>query len=42
MSGEEFKVGEGTKAVKYKGKVYYFCCPDCAGPFKKDPAKYAK
>jgi len=42
VSGEEFKVGPETKAVKYKGKVYYFCCADCMPQFKKNPAKYAK
>jgi len=42
VEGEEFTVGEGTKAVKYKGKVYYFCCGDCVQTFKKNPAKFAK
>jgi len=42
ISGEDFKVGPDTKAVKYKGKVYYFCCEGCPQKFKKNPAKYAK
>ncbi|MCX5796071.1 MAG: YHS domain-containing protein [Elusimicrobia bacterium] len=42
VTGEEFKVSAETKAVKYKGKVYYFCCPSCAPSFKKNPAKFAK
>ena len=42
VSGEEFKVGQGTKAVKYKGKTYYFCCGGCLPQFKKHPAKFAK
>jgi YHS domain-containing protein len=25
----------------YNGKTYGFCCEDCIGEFKKDPAKYA-
>lgn len=35
-----FKVSEKTKAVKYKGKAYYFCCPSCFEEFKKNPEKY--
>lgn len=42
VTGEGFKVSADTKAVKYKGKVYYFCCPGCAPAFKKNPAKFAK
>jgi YHS domain-containing protein len=42
LEGAEFKVGPDTKAVKYKGKIYYFCCDDCLAQFKKHPAKYAK
>jgi YHS domain-containing protein len=42
VSGEEFKVGPDTKAVKYKGKVYFFCCASCAPRFKKDPSKFVK
>ncbi len=42
VSGEEFKVGPDTKAVKYKGKTYYFCCPSCMPAFKKTPAKFAR
>ena len=30
VTGEGFTVGAETKAVKYKGKVYYFCCASCA------------
>ncbi|MBI4657010.1 MAG: YHS domain-containing protein [Elusimicrobia bacterium] len=37
----KFKVSEKTKAVKYKGKAYYFCCPSCIEEFKKNPEKYA-
>ena len=31
-------VGHST----YKGKTYYFCCPECKPRFDKDPAKYVK
>ncbi len=26
----------------YKGKTYYFCCPDCKPKFDKNPAAYVK
>ena len=26
----------------YKGKTYYFCCPDCKPKFDKDPATVVK
>jgi len=26
----------------YKGKTYYFCCPQCKPKFDKNPAKYVK
>jgi P-type Cu+ transporter len=26
----------------YKGKTYYFCCPDCKPAFDKNPEKYIK
>jgi YHS domain-containing protein len=42
VEGDEFKVGPDTKAVKYKGKTYYFCCGGCLPRFKKNPAKYVK
>ena len=44
MATDEIKVADATKSklfADYKGKRYYFCCPNCAGSFKKDPAKYA-
>lgn len=31
-------VGHST----YKGKTYYFCCPECKPKFDKNPAKYIK
>jgi len=39
VSGEE--IDKDTKITyEFKGKIYRFCCPDCAEEFKKDPAKY--
>jgi YHS domain-containing protein len=34
----------GKKDVRslYKGKVYYFCCPDCKPAFDKEPEKYLR
>ena len=29
-------------AVDYKGGKVYFCCNNCAGKFKAEPAKYAE
>ena len=29
-------VGHST----YKGKTYYFCCPECKPAFDRNPAKY--
>lgn len=26
----------------YKGKTYYFCCPECKPRFDKNPAKFVK
>jgi len=42
VMGTDFTVGADTPAVKYKGKVYYFCCTGCPKKFKATPDKYAK
>jgi len=39
---EKVVIGKDTKALKYKGKEYYLCCPSCYDEFKKNPEKYAK
>jgi YHS domain-containing protein len=39
VTGED--VDASVQTVKYDGKIYGFCCADCVGTFKKDPAKYA-
>jgi len=39
---EKITVDKDTKAVKYKGKIYYLCCPSCTAQFKQNPDKYAK
>jgi YHS domain-containing protein len=42
VTGDAVTVDSTTTAVKYKGKVYYFCCPACIEQFKANPQKYAK
>lgn len=42
VSGDRFKITKDTKAVKYKDRVYYLCCPACILEFKSNPEKYAK
>jgi len=27
---------------EYKGKTYYFCCPECKEKFSRDPERYVK
>ncbi len=39
VMGTKFKVKSSTEVADYDGKAYYFCCPGCKGPFKKDPGK---
>ena len=42
VTNEKVTVNKDTKAVKYKDKIYYFCCPACIASFKADPEKYAE
>jgi len=42
VSGEKIKKSEAAGKYEYKGKTYYFCCPNCQEKFVKDPEKYAK
>ena len=45
MSTNEVNIAKATakKAyADYKGRRYFFCCGDCPGAFKADPAKFAK
>lgn len=35
-------VSDGVEPVKYKGKLYGFCCAGCDTKFAKDPEKYLK
>ena len=40
VSGEAFNIKPDSKKVSYEGKIYYFCCPDCAALFNADQKKY--
>jgi YHS domain-containing protein len=42
VTGDKVIVSKNTPAAKYKGKIYYFCCPMCGPKFKAEPDKYAK
>lgn len=42
VTGEKIHKGMAAATMEYKGKTYYFCCPDCIGKFKQNPEKYAK
>ena len=42
INGEKVIVGKNTPALKYKGRAYYFCCPECLSTFKSNPAVYVK
>lgn len=40
VMGTEFVPNSKSPKTEYKGKTYYFCCPDCVGKFNKEPEKY--
>lgn len=40
ISDEAFNITDNSEEAEYEGKIYYFCCPSCKEPFKKDPEKY--
>lgn len=42
VMGNKFTITKDTKAVRYKGKEYFFCCPSCISDFKKNPDKYIR
>lgn len=45
MADNTVNIADATRTHKYadyKGHRYFFCCGDCPGMFKKNPAKYAK
>jgi len=40
VTKEVFTVTDKTVCSEHEGKFYCHCCPNCAGKFKADPAKY--
>jgi YHS domain-containing protein len=45
MPDHKVNIAKATKEkmfADYKGRRYFFCCAGCPGPFKENPAKYAK
>ncbi|HOJ86394.1 MAG TPA: YHS domain-containing protein, partial [Elusimicrobiales bacterium] len=36
----EFNPTSDSPKTEYKGKTYYFCCPDCVEKFNKNPNNY--
>lgn len=42
VSGKEIMKSDATGSTEYKGKTYYFCCPDCEKKFKENPEKYTQ
>jgi YHS domain-containing protein len=40
VSGHDFVVTADSPHAEYKGKTYYFCCPDCPKAFEEHPEKY--
>ena len=40
VTGEKIaSIKDAAGSSTYKGKTYYFCCPDCKPKFDKDPNK---
>lgn len=42
VSGKEIKKSEAKGSYEYKGKTYYFCCPNCKEKFIENPEKYTQ
>jgi YHS domain-containing protein len=37
-----FTVTAATPKVEYRGRTYYFCCPECAKHFAERPGDFVK
>jgi len=37
-----FTVTASTPKVEYRGRTYYFCCPECAKSFAERPGDFVK
>lgn len=42
VSGKEIKKSEAKITYEHKGKIYYFCCPNCKEKFLENPEKYTQ
>lgn len=42
VNGEIFDIKKDSKKIKHGGKVYFFCCADCAALFSADRKKYVE
>jgi Cu+-exporting ATPase len=42
VCGMEVERDKAAAKSEYKGRTYYFCCPDCKQKFDQNPAQYAK
>jgi YHS domain-containing protein len=40
VTGEKIHKNMAVGTMEYKGKTYYFCCPDCIEKFKQNPEKF--
>ncbi|MGC8833368.1 MAG: YHS domain-containing protein [Armatimonadota bacterium] len=40
MGTKVASIADAAGKSVYKGKVYYFCCPECKPKFDKNPEKY--
>lgn len=40
VMGTKFVPNSKSPKAEYKGKTYYFCCPECVEKFNKEPEKY--
>ena len=42
VGNTEAMTGKNDPKSVYKGKTYWFCCPECKPAFDKEPEKYLK
>jgi hypothetical protein len=40
ITGEPFRTSAGTRFVRHGGRVFAFCCEDCAREFEANPGKF--
>ncbi len=42
VCGAKVETDSATAFAEYKGRTYYFCCPNCKTMFEKDPDRFLK